>query len=600
MNLHKVKDLIPAPKDGTGVISTNIYYIASDPTPATPSGAPALNPSWADNGNDLITNANSTKHLYESTCTAYTGGTYSWTTPLDDGLIQDMASTEEQFALADSGTTEPSSGWSSSVTPTSGKWVWSRTVLTFKDNSTKVVNTQCVGYYGTNGTGKDAPVLTLEPSVILYDADSDGKAVGQNLVYTFSPSMTVGDETIVFPGLVCNVTSITNVTYTPPSSRPRQAAKLTITQGAVAEGDVKIEALGETSDGQFYTATGYVHVAPNKKGQKGDDSFSVSLDKNSFACETSGGFLTEDYDIYISIFAYYGLTPVLDACTVAATCSNNDVDVDVTNDKRVRVRLYGDNSVAAVTPVNITVTHQTYGARTLVFNITKVEKGQRGEKGPALRGPQLYADCASNFQFMQGADGEEFLDVVIDSNGNYYKCKKSHVKSSGVAPGATGWETYWSLGTKYDLVATQILLATYALIKNLGVENVEAKDANNNTIFSVRNGILVCNGGTIGGFKITSTRIGAEDIDVNNFLWIESDGKIKIVRSNSGNALDVLGNIVLNGNGGTFTLNNAANGGTINLVGRLNASTGYLKTYADTLSQGDIYRDANGYLKIKT
>ena len=604
MKLSKVKDLIPAPKDGTSVISTNIYYIASDLTPATPSGAPALNTSWADNGNDLITNANSTKHLYESTCTAYTGGTYSWTTPLDDGLIQDMASTEEQFALADSGTTAPSSGWSSSVTPTAGKWVWSRTVLTFRDNSTKVVNTQCVGYYGTNGTGKDAPVLTLEPSVILYDADSDGKAVGQNLVYTFSPSMTVGDETIVFPSLICDVTSITNVTYTPPSSRPRQAAKLTITQGAVAEGDVKIEALGETSDGQFYTATGFVHVAPNKKGQKGDDSFSVSLDKNSFACETSGGFLTEDYDIYISIFAYYGLTPVLDACTVAATCSDNDVDVDETNDKRVRVRLYGDNSVAAVTPVNITVTHQTYGARTLVFNITRVEKGQRGEKGPALRGPQLYADCASDFQFMQGADGEEFLDVVIDSNGNFYNCKKSHVKSSGVAPGATGWETYWSLGTKYDLVATQILLATYALIKNLGVENVEAKDANNNTIFSVRNGILVCNGGTIGGFNITSTRIGVEDTISNNFLWIQKDGKIRIVRGQpSGTtdyALDVLGNIILNGNGGTFTINNAANGGTINLVGRLNVATGYLKTYADTLSQGDIYRDANGYLKIRT
>lgn len=599
-HLHKVKDLIPAPKDGKGVSSTNIYYKADSSTPSTPSGAPASNPSWADNGNSLITNSNATKHLYESTCTTYTDGTYSWSTPIDDGLIQDMASTAEQFALADSGTTAPSSGWSSSVTPTAGKWVWSRTVLTFKDNSTKVVNTQCVGYYGTNGTGKDAPVLTLEPSVILYDADSDGKAIGQNLEYTFSPSMTVGDETIVFPSLICDVTSITNVTYTPPSSRPRQAAKLTITQGAVAEGDVKIEALGEASDGQIYIATGFVHVAPNKKGQKGDNAFSVSLDKTSYACETLDGDLTRDYDFYITIYAYYGNTNVLSACTVNGSCTDGDIDVNVTNDKLVRVRLYADNGLAAVTPVSITVTHPTYGSRTLVCNLTRVERGSRGNRGPALRGPQLYADCASDFQFMQGADGEEFLDVVIDSNDNFYKCKKSHVKSSGVAPGATGWETYWSLGTKYDLVATQILLATYALIKNLGVENVEAKDANNNTIFSIRNGILVCNGGTIGGFKISSSKIGAEDVDPNNFLWIDSTGKIRIVRTGTGNALDILGNILLNGNGGTFTLNNAANNGTIKFLGRLNVDTGYLKTSSDSKSVGDIYRDANGFLKIQT
>lgn len=338
--------------------------------------------------------------------------------------------------------------------------------------------------------GKDAPVLTINPSVILYDADSDGKAVGQNLEFSIVPSMTVNDETIYWPNLSHTVTTITNVTYTNPTSRPRRAGKLTVTQGTVAEGDVKVECLGQIGQ-KYYTATGYIHVAPNKKGEK-------------------------------------------------------------------------------------------------------------GEKGPALRGPQLYSDVPSDFQFMEGAAGEEFLDIVIDDNGNFYKCKETHVKSSGVAPGATGWETYWSLGTSFDIVATKILLATYALIKNLGVENVEAKDANNNTIFSVRNGILVCNGGTIGGFKISSTRIGAQD-ENGNFLWMESGGRLRIInRHGNGYALDVLGNIVLDGNGGTFALNNAANNGTIKFIGRLNVDTGYLKTSFDSKSVGDIYRDANGFLKIQT
>lgn len=446
--------------------------------------------------------------------------------------------------------------------------------------------------------GKDAPVLTIEPSVILYDADSDGKAVGQNLVFPIAPSMTVNGVTIYWPNLTYTVTTITNVTFTDPTSRPRQAGKLTVTQGTVAEGDVKVECQGQIGQ-KYYTATGYIHVGPNKKGQKGDDVFSVSLDKTTYSCETSNGSLTQSYDFYTTIYAYYGTANVLSACTVTASCSDGNIGVNVMDDKRVRVQANAGNSLAPVTAVNITVTHPTYGSRTLVCNITSVERGTRGDRGPALRGPQLYSAIASDFQFCEGAANEEFLDVVIDDNGNYYKCKKSHVKSSGVAPGATGWETYWSLGTKYDIVATNILLAAYALVKNLGVENVEAKDDNGNVIFSVKDGILTCNGGTIGGFKITSTRIGADDIDPDNFLWIESGGKIKVVREGTGNAMDVLGNIILNGNGGNLVLNNASNNGSVKLIGRVNIDPGFLRTHADTLSYGEVYRDASGYLKIK-
>lgn len=232
--------------------------------------------------------------------------------------------------------------------------------------------------------------------------------------------------------------------------------------------------------------------------------------------------------------------------------------------------------------------------------VTMTLKGDKGNRGPTLRGPQLYSDLPSSFYFYKGGENDQFIDVVIDDNGQYYLCKKNHVKSNGVAPGATGWETYWSLGTNFDIVATKILLATYALIKNLGVENVEAKDANNNVIFSVKNGVLECNGGTIGGFKITSTRIGGDDVDPNNFLWIQQDGKIRIVRQSTGYALDVLGDILLNGNGGTLQINNSSNNGTIQLLGRVNVDTGYLKTYSDSKSVGDIYRDANGFLKIQT
>ena len=137
-------------KDGKGVVSVNIYYLASASVPPTPSGAPPQT-GWADDGNSLIIADNADKHLYESSCSTYTDGSYSWTRPVDDGLIRDMASAQEQFALSDSATAQPTSGWATSVTPQKGKWIWSRTVLTFKNGSTKVVGVQCVGYCGEDG-----------------------------------------------------------------------------------------------------------------------------------------------------------------------------------------------------------------------------------------------------------------------------------------------------------------------------------------------------------------------------------------------------------------------------------------------------------------
>ena len=102
--------------------------------------------------------------------------------------------------------------------------------------------------------GKDVPVLTFSTPVILYDADSDGKAVGQNLNYDIVPLMTVNGVECL--RLELTVTTITNVTYTEPSSRPRRPGYLSIAAGTVAEGDVKVKVRGDI-DSIYYEATGY-------------------------------------------------------------------------------------------------------------------------------------------------------------------------------------------------------------------------------------------------------------------------------------------------------------------------------------------------------
>lgn len=140
--------------------------------------------------------------------------------------------------------------------------------------------------------------------------------------------------------------------------------------------------------------------------------------------------------------------------------------------------------------------------------IRKGDTGEKGEQGAVLRGPQAWADCAVGYAFKQGAPGEAWLDVVL-YNDYYYYCKKSHVKTSSNYPGSTTAENQglWQLGDSIGLVATRILLAQYALVKNLGVEAIDMRDGNGNVIFQAKDGNVTCKTGTFDGITVTDALI---------------------------------------------------------------------------------------------
>ena len=130
--------------------------------------------------------------------------------------------------------------------------------------------------------------------------------------------------------------------------------------------------------------------------------------------------------------------------------------------------------------------------------------GAKGDRGPALRGPQAWNDCAVGYVFQSGADGEDFKDVVLYNN-NYYSCVKSHAKATNNAPLSTADTSngYWKLADKFEVIATKILLAQYALVKNLGVEAIDMKDSAGNIIFQAKDGNVICNRGTFNSIKVT-------------------------------------------------------------------------------------------------
>lgn len=154
--------------------------------------------------------------------------------------------------------------------------------------------------------------------------------------------------------------------------------------------------------------------------------------------------------------------------------------------------------------------------------IRKGDPGDKGEQGATLRGPQAWSDCAVGYAFKAGKVGEEWKDVVL-YNGNYYSCKKSHSKTTYNYPGSTTDRNngYWQLGDKIELVATKILLATYALVENLGVKYVEINstdgyikqtDENGNIIFLLEKGKITCNKGTFDNIDVTSGHIAGFQI----------------------------------------------------------------------------------------
>lgn len=151
------------------------------------------------------------------------------------------------------------------------------------------------------------------------------------------------------------------------------------------------------------------------------------------------------------------------------------------------------------------VTHK----RTVSFKtVADGQPGAKGDRGPALRGPQAWSDCAVGYVFQSGASGEEYKDVVLYGN-NYYSCIKSHTKTADNNPGSTADTNsgLWKLADKLEIVATKILLAQYALVKNLGVEAIDMKDNKGNIIFQAKDGNVTCNSGTFTNGTFTNVKV---------------------------------------------------------------------------------------------
>lgn len=212
-----------------------------------------------------------------------------------------------------------------------------------------------------------------------------------------------------------------------------------------------------------------------KYGKDGESSFVCSLDTYSIAIETDrSNNIKNDVEFHIGLKAHYGQQDVLSACNISATTTDGDIDVHVRYPENaspyVEVKLYEGNGLDTTNDVSITITHSTYGSRTLVCKITRVTEGQSitGKTGPMC---YIAGEFVRGYEYRQvlNADGsvKSTVAVEVDTGNNMTElwlltAATNLVNGVYVSP-KDEHQSVWEQGlNSYNLVRTRYLFADFA------------------------------------------------------------------------------------------------------------------------------------------
>lgn len=257
---------------------------------------------------------------------------------------------------------------------------------------------------------------------------------------------------------------------------------------------------------------------PGEPGVNGEDAITIRVSPQTLVLKRSS---FSENKVYVDIFKgdtqipynkeEYGRMTcgLLSASTSDALADGLFWSFGISDSHFYYILYYtGTSDIDIEIPFTVTYNGKNYSEKIIVKTVAD------GDRGPALRGPQAWSDCSDGYNFQSGVEGEEWKDVVL-YDGNYYSCIKSHSKTAENYPGSAGDEAnkYWRLAQSIELVATKILLASYALVKNLGVECIDMKDAAGNVLFQAKDGNVICKTGSFEGIKVTGN-ITAESLNL--------------------------------------------------------------------------------------
>ncbi|MDM7537543.1 hypothetical protein QUD55_08665 [Lactococcus lactis] len=268
-----------AGKDGVGLRSTTVTYTISSSGTVTPTTG------WTSQVPTLVKE----QYLWTKTVWAYTDNTsetgYTVSYIAKDGNNGNdgiagkdgvgITATTITYAQSTSGTTAPSSGWTSTVpTVAAGSYLWTKTLWTYTDNTSETGYS--VGKMGNNG----APGSNGDPGKTVSNTEPISLFKGLTWKYSGTTNLTASDGTAINPNTeyyyngthwVINYFSVNNFASESITSDKIDGKNLTITDG---------EFISKTTNGLVTTSTEIKdnHIAISKKDGTVNTRNDIALD----------------------------------------------------------------------------------------------------------------------------------------------------------------------------------------------------------------------------------------------------------------------------------------------------------------------------------
>ena len=131
-------------KDGVGIKTADVVFKLSTSDTQQPDNA-----GWVT----LFSQLQLKERTYVWSCTRIelTNGTTTYTGKQCLGSSKDFVTITEQYAIGNSGTTAPTSGWGTDYTPTKELWLWTRNRMKWTNGTYTYTTAICIGYFGKDG-----------------------------------------------------------------------------------------------------------------------------------------------------------------------------------------------------------------------------------------------------------------------------------------------------------------------------------------------------------------------------------------------------------------------------------------------------------------
>ena len=131
-------------KEGVGIKTADVVFKLSTSDTQQPDNA-----GWVT----LLSQLQLKERTYVWSCTRIelTNGTTTYTGKQCLGSSKDFVTITEQYAIGNSGTTAPTSGWGTDYTPTKELWLWTRNRMKWTNGTYTYTTAICIGYFGKDG-----------------------------------------------------------------------------------------------------------------------------------------------------------------------------------------------------------------------------------------------------------------------------------------------------------------------------------------------------------------------------------------------------------------------------------------------------------------